>query len=242
MNHGHREEENRPAVRRPLIAREGWPLLLGLLALAGLSAALGAAWPAMALLWLAAVLVALGAFVAFFFRDPERPIDGNPLELVSPADGKVLAVSSTTENRFLHGPATVINIFLSPMDVHVNRSPTSGRVAYQEYVPGKYVVAFAPKASEINERNYIGLEVGGERMLVCQVAGIAARRIVTWVKPGQELAKGERIGMIKFGSMTQLFLPATMEVAVKPGDRVVGGLTVVGRRVEGLAIAGKWRR
>lgn len=197
-------------------------MMFALAALAGLASLFG-------LNRLALALVVAAALVGFFFRDPERVISPAPDELVSPADGRVTAVLQVREDRFLHGPATLINIFLSPADVHLNRAPMAGRIAYQEYVPGRYLAAYAPKAGEVNERNYLGIEAGGLRILICQVAGVVARRVVSWVHPGQELSKGERIGMIKFGSLTQLFLPPEIRATVRPGDRVIGGVTVVGR-------------
>ncbi len=206
------------------IAREGLRFLFLLLALALVS------WftvPWLAWLWLFGA-----AFTAFFFRDPERAVPPDARTAVAPADGRVLQVRTVREERFLKADATVIDIFLSITDVHINRAPIAGRVAYREYIPGKYVAAYAPKASEINERNYVGIEAGPHRVLVCQIAGLVARRIVCWSKLGDELAKGQRFGLIRFGSCTQVFLPSSMAAAVKPGDRVRGGVTVVGRLIE----------
>lgn len=202
---------------------EGRPLILVLLGLS-LAGYLAFGWPG----W---VIAGTACFVAYFFRDPERRIPTESGTVLSPADGRVIAVKAVRENKFLQSQSTMISIFLSVTDVHINRSPLEGRVAYQEYVPGKYLVAWAEKASEINERNYIGIESGDQRFLVCQIAGLVARRIVSWVAVGAQVPQGHRIGMIKFGSCTQIWLPPGYEAQVKPGDRVTGGLSVVGRKV-----------
>ena len=208
-------------MQRSPIVREGVPYVLVL----ALITLLAFWWN----LWLGLFVLALTAFVAFFFRNPERAIPSGEV-VVSPADGRVMSVAQVYEPRFLGGEATVVTIFLSIFDVHLNRAPIAGRVAYQEYVPGKYLVAYAEKASEINERNYLGLESeGGRRVLVVQVAGLVARRIVCWSKVGDTLRTGERFGLIKFGSCTQVYLPPDVLVTVRPGETVRGGLSVIGR-------------
>ncbi len=208
-------------MQRSPIVREGVPYVLVL----ALITLLAFWWN----LWLGLFVLALTAFVAFFFRNPERAIPSGEV-VVSPADGRVMSVVRVYEPRFLGGEATVVTIFLSIFDVHLNRAPIAGRVAYQEYVPGKYLVAYAEKASEINERNYLGLESeGGRRVLVVQVAGLVARRIVCWSKVGDTLRTGERFGLIKFGSCTQVYLPPDVLVTVRPGETVRGGLSVIGR-------------
>ena len=208
-------------MQRSPIVREGVPYVLAL----ALITLLAFWWN----LWLGLFVLALTAFVAFFFRNPERAIPSGEV-VVSPADGRVMSVVRVYEPRFLGGEATVVTIFLSIFDVHLNRAPIAGRVAYQEYVPGKYLVAYAEKASEINERNYLGLESeGGRRVLVVQVAGLVARRIVCWSKVGDTLRTGERFGLIKFGSCTQVYLPPDVLVTVRPGETVRGGLSVIGR-------------
>lgn len=208
-------------MQRSPIVREGIPYVLVL-----------AAFTLLALfwnLWLGLPALLLTGFVAFFFRDPERTTPTGAV-VVSPADGRVMSVTRLREPRFLQGDATVVTIFLSIFDVHLNRAPVAGRVAYREYVPGKYLVAYADKASEINERNYLGLETeGGWRVLVVQIAGLVARRIVCWPKVGDSLRTGERFGLIKFGSCTQVYVPPSVEVTVRPGETVRGGLTVIGR-------------
>lgn len=207
-------------IRIPL-AREGWPYLIA-------AAVLGAAafwWRP----WAVIPFVILLGFFAWFFRDPERHVPAGEATFVSPADGKVMSVRQVYENRFLQSDATVVTIFLNVTDVHVNRVPAAGTVRYLEYVPGKYVVAFADKAAEINERNYLGLETAAGRVLICQIAGFVARRIVCWRGPGDRLAKGERFGLIKFGSCVQVWLPPGVTATVQPGERVQAGVSVIGR-------------
>lgn len=168
-------------------------------------------------------------FCTWFFRDPEREPPADPRALVSPADGKVIDVSPVQESLFLHAPATKISIFMSPLDVHVNRSPLDGTIVSLQHTPGKFHAAWEDKASLDNERNAMVLEGGGRRFLVVQIAGALARRIVFRKKPGDHCARGERVGMIRFGSRVDLFLPAEAEVAVAPGDKVKAGLTVLAR-------------
>lgn len=179
--------------------------------------------------WAAILPGALLALSLWFFRDPERPIPQEAGLVVSPADGKVMYVREVEEPRFLGGKAQVVSIFLSIFDVHINRSPVEGVVIYRDDVKGQFVAAWDERVHEINERAYIGLEVRGQRVLVVQVAGLIARRIVTRCNIGDCLARGQRIGLIKFGSCTQLYLPADAQVLVRAGDRVKGGETVVGR-------------
>lgn len=207
-------------MRLPL-AREGWPFLIAVAAL-GVAAFWWRPWAGLPFLLLL-------LFFAWFFRDPERVVPDGADTFVSPADGKVMSVRTVHEPRFLQSEATLVTIFLNVTDVHVNRVPAAGVVRYLEYVPGKYVVAFADKAAEINERNYIGLETDYGRLLVCQIAGFVARRIVCWRGPGDRLAKGERFGLIKFGSCLQVWLPPGVAAAVQPGERVQAGVTVIGR-------------
>lgn len=207
-------------MRLPL-AREGWPFLIAAIVL-------GAAaywWHPLAAL----PFLLLLAFFTWFFRDPERAVPAGADTFVSPADGKVMSVRHVHEHRFLDSEATLVTIFLNVTDVHVNRVPAAGTVRYLEYVPGKYVVAFADKAAEINERNYIGLETNAGRMLICQIAGFVARRIVCWRGPGDKMDKGERFGLIKFGSCVQVWLPPGVVATVQPGERVQAGATVIGR-------------
>jgi len=203
------------------------------LALGGLAAAWGL--PALAL-----PLLALGAFSLSFFRDPERAIPAEPGAIVAPADGTVTDVTDVDEPEFLRGPATRIGIFLSVFNVHVNRAPVAGAVELVRHVPGGFRDARrAEEASRVNEANLLGLradDAAGAPVLVRQIAGAIARRIVCEARPGQRLERGQRYGMIKFGSRTELFLPrgAGFQAAVRVGDRVRGGATVVARPAPAL--------
>jgi phosphatidylserine decarboxylase len=198
------------------IVKESIPYIVVPLLLAAAAAVLGY-W------WVAAILLLVTLFMAFFFRDPKRVPPSDSDVVVSPADGKVTRI----------GPAgadsTVISIFLSPLDVHINRSPIPGKIVDVLYSPGKFLMATNEKASLVNEQN--ALTIQGEKItVVCkQIAGILARRIVCWKAEGDSLGLGERFGMIKFSSRTDVLLPANVRVTVKEGDRVRGGTTVIGR-------------
>jgi len=163
--------------------------------------------------------------MAFFFRDPNRQPPSDPDVVVSPADGRVTRIEVSDE---VSGP-TLISIFLSPLDVHINRAPIPGKIVDVVYSPGKFLMATNEKASLVNEQN--ALTIQGEKItVVCkQIAGILARRIVCWKNTGDRLNLGERFGMIKFSSRTDVLLPANVKVTVAEGDRVRGGITVIGR-------------
>jgi len=174
-------------------------------------------------------------FTLYFFRDPRRVSPGDENTIVSPADGKVVDIEEVDEPEVIGGKAVRVGIFLSILDVHLNRAPLAGRVNYVKYRPGKFFAAFNRKASTENESNTVGLETdvapGGKPLLlkVKQISGIIARRIVCACNEGHELARGERFGMIKFGSRTELYLPVgAAELAVGIGDKVRGGRTVIG--------------
>ncbi|CAA7601177.1 phosphatidylserine decarboxylase [Acididesulfobacillus acetoxydans] len=203
------------------ISRDGWFYLFVLVVLGILAYFI---WP-----WLVIFPLVLFLFVAYFFRNPARTVPEGESTLVSPADGVVMDVERVLEDRFLQGESIRIRIFLSLFNVHVNRAPMAGQVVYRAYRPGKMLPAFKSHASELNEKSFIGLENDRLRVLVTQVTGFVARRIVCWVKEGDVLAKGERFGLIKFGSGTELFLPPYVEVTVKKGDKVRGGTTILGR-------------
>ena len=184
-------------------------------------------WPAPSLLVLAALLLLLAGFMAYFFRDPRREVPGEEGLVVSPADGRVTRVEKLSGGE--SGSPTVVSIFLSPFDVHVNRSPIAGTVVDVTYTKGRFTAATSDNASLVNEQN--ALTIKGERMtIVCkQIAGVLARRIVCWKGPGDRLELGERFGLIKFGSRTDLVLPPEVEVLVGVGTRVSGGVSVIGR-------------
>lgn len=179
--------------------------------------------------YLAVIPAILFLFTAFFFRNPNRTIpEGNNI-VVSPADGTVMSVEEVDEDKYVKSKAVNVKIFLSVFNVHLNRSPVSGTVQYKSYYPGKFLPAFKGHASEINERNYIGIDTGKYRIMVSQVTGFIARRIVCWVDVDDELERGQIFGMIKFGSCTELYLPSGTEIFVKKGDKVCGGETIIGR-------------
>ncbi len=167
------------------------------------------------------------AFTANFFRDPDRSTPAGENLVVAPADGKVIAVRTAKETEFLQSEATQISIFMSPLNVHVNRNPVSGNVKHTRYVKGEYFAAFEDKASEKNEQMIIGIENSHGKVLFKQIAGFVARRIVCTLKPGDEVKAGERFGMIKFGSRVDVFVPASATVRARVGDNAVGGVTVL---------------
>jgi phosphatidylserine decarboxylase len=205
-------------ARKLPVAREGWPFILGSAAIAvGLRLA---GHRRLALPFWAASLASLG-----FFRDPEREIPAVVNGVLSPADGRVLGVEDAVD-PFV-GPSTRVSIFLSPLDVHVNRAPIAGLVVDVIYTPGRFVAAYDPDAGD-NERCAIRLQGDAARVTVVQIAGVVARRIVCRVGAGDKLAAGERFGMIRFGSRTDCYVPRGSDVRVRPGDRVVGGVTVIG--------------
>ena len=187
---------------------------------------LGIAAAALGYWYVVAFLLVVALFMAFFFRDPKRVPPSDPDVVVSPADGRVTRIESSNQ---VSGLPTVISIFLSPLDVHINRSPIPGKIVDVLYSPGKFLMATNEKASLVNEQN--ALTIQGERItVVCkQIAGILARRIVCWKVKGENLGLGERFGMIKFSSRTDVLLPANVQVTVKKGQRVRGGITVIGR-------------
>jgi len=171
--------------------------------------------------------VLLAAFAAYFFRDPERAIPRNENTVISPADGKVLSITKVEENRFLKSSAWKISIFMSPLNVHVNRIPVSGKVSYLNYIKGEYLMAFYEKADERNERNEVGIESKQGKVLFVQIAGFIARRIESTLKMNQQVTAGERFGMIKFGSRVDVYAPADWEPKVKKDDIVFSGESIL---------------
>lgn len=180
-------------------------------------------------LYWAIIPVVLALYFAYFFRDETRDTPYDPTILYSAADGTVMAVEEIYDDEFLHEPAIKVTTFLSIFNVHVNRSPIDGEIKYQSYTVGKFIPAYDKKATFKNERHAIGLDNGHIRILVTQVAGLLARRIVSWVSLGHQMEQGERYGMIKFGSSTEIVVPRNVEILVKKGDTVVGGKSIIGR-------------
>ena len=177
------------------------------------------------LLW---VLFAL--FTLYFFRDPTARVPGGANLVVSPAHGKVDVIDTVTEFQFMGGECQRISMFLSVIDVHVQNAPVGGKVAYFKYTEGQFLNAMRTECAACNENALIGIEAAeprGIKVGVRLIAGVLARRIVAWVAPGDEVARGERISLIQFGSRAELYLPASARIKVKLGDRVVGGETVI---------------
>lgn len=173
----------------------------------------------------------LALFMAFFFRNPKREISTDDSVLVSPADGRVMSITEVLDDEFLGEPAQKVTIFLSVLDVHVNRSPINGEIKFQEYFVGRFKAAYKTIATFENERHAIGIENDRIKVVVIQIAGLLARRIVSWVTLGNNLDRGQLYGLIKFGSCTELIVPKNVEILVSPGQHVKGGETIIGRIV-----------
>lgn len=188
------------------------PLLIGIVAFV-------AGWSVSAV-----ILVCLAAFVFFFFRDPERDIPSDPGAIVSPADGRVVVV---TDEANAGRPGKRISIFLAIWNVHVNRSPEAGVISKLEYRPGKFLAAMREQASMENEQNVISLATGNGELIFKQIAGLIARRVVCWKKPGDRVARGERIGLVRFGSRADLWFPGDAEIFCKVGEQVKGGASIL---------------
>ena len=190
------------------------PLLAGIIAL-------GFHWN-----WLGGILIFLGIFVMFFFRDPQRTPPPDPDTIVSPADGRVMEVVEESLNG---KPGRRISVFLSIFDVHVNRSPVAGRITAIEYRTGKFYAAMRGRASAENEQNSFHIQSDRGEVVFKQIAGWIARRIICWKAVGDSVVRGERVGMIRFGSRTDIWLPEGVEVQVQPGQHVAGGTSILAR-------------
>ena len=206
--------------RKMLIDRAGWPFILGALLVAiAVGFWFGRAWSVPFLI--------LAAFFLFFFRDPDRhPPQGDALVL-SPADARIMVAGETVWPGAPAGDWKVISMFLSPMDVHVNRTPVAGSVRRVEYHPGKFLPAYKKEAGELNEWTEVWIDRPGGPVVVRQIVGILARRIVCRLKEGERVTAGQRYGVMKFGSRIDLFVPRTATIHIKAGDKVVGGETTL---------------
>lgn len=169
----------------------------------------------------------LTAFTLYFFRDPDRTVPQKNNIVISPADGKIILIKDVIDNKFINGKAKMLSVFMSPLNVHVNRIPVSGKVEYLKYVKGEYIAAFEDKASERNERTEIGITSEKGKVLFTQVAGFIARRIVCDLKLGDSVMIGNRFGMIKFGSRVDIIVPEQWQIKVKKGDKVSAGETIL---------------
>lgn len=204
------------------IAPEGWRVI-GILFLAAILV------PMIPLLaWTRWLLWPLAIFSVTFFRDPERTFPAGEHRVLSPADGTIVRIDELDEPTFFKGRARRICIFMSPFNCHVNRVPVAGKITYVKYNPGAFDMAWRDKASELNEQNTIGIENDRCKVLVRQIAGFLARRIICRVKEGDTLERGQRFGLIQFGSRVDVFLPLEVNVLVKLDEAVKGGLTVLG--------------
>jgi len=175
---------------------------------------------------LAAPFAALGGFMAYFFRDPERRVPQDPGVVVSPADGRVMIAGPSDGRWAPPGAWKQVTIFLSPLDVHINRSPVSGRITRVDYRPGKFLPAYDERSND-NELNEVWVDYNGRPLVFRQVVGILARRIVCRVREGQAIERGERVGLMRFGSRMDVFMPDDADLQVRVGDRVIGGETVL---------------
>jgi phosphatidylserine decarboxylase len=209
-------------------AREGFVFIIiaALLAAGGYAWALNRrSWP----LWLLAfVLTLLALWVAYFFRDPEREGERGEQLVIAPADGKVVMITEVDEPTILKGKSLRVSIFMNVFNVHVNRYPVSGTVFATHYNPGKFLNAAEDKASLDNEQSTVGIQTAHHKILVRQIAGLIARRIVTYSKPGDAARQGDRFGIIRFGSRVDVFMPVGSSVRVKLGQLTAAGVTVLG--------------
>jgi len=176
------------------------------------------------------ILAVLCGLVLYFFRDPDRTTPDDDSLIISPADGKVVLIQDVKEDEYVGEEVTQVSIFLSPLNVHVNRIPISGKLEYVKYYPGKYLMAWEDHASEMNERAHFGvIHPSGMKMMFKQITGFMARRIVYHLEEGDKLKAGERFGIMKFGSRMDLLLPKNVKVDVKIGDKTVAGESIIGK-------------
>jgi phosphatidylserine decarboxylase len=200
----------------------GWPFILAALALAVVGA--------FAVHTLAGVaLLVLAGFFLFFFRDPDRVVTRAEKAVLSPADGRVMVAGASTSHEFAADSWKQVSIFLSPMDVHVNRLPVSGRVTRVRYHPGRFLPAYRAEAGDLNEYTEVWIDHGGQTIVVRQIVGILARRIVCRTREGEQVQAGDRFGVMKFGSRMDVFVPKDSEITVEVGDQVVAAVAVIAR-------------
>ncbi len=201
------------------MVKEGYKFAVAPLGLGVLALVLG--WN-----WVGGILVFLAAFVLYFFRDPERIVPADPAVVVSPADGRVMEI---VDQAMGSQPGRRVSIFLAIWDVHVNRAPLAGRILKLEYRPGRFLAAMRSRASAENEQNVIHLSTERGEIVLKQIAGWIARRVLCWKAEGDTVALGERVGMIRFGSRVDIWLPLEAEIVVRPGQHVAGGSSILAR-------------
>jgi phosphatidylserine decarboxylase len=207
------------------IDRAGWPFIFPPAVIAAASAVTGF-W-ILPFWMLAAFVAAVAGFMVFFFRDPERIVPVEDGLVLAPADGRVLIAGDADPAVAPQGAWTQLSVFLSPIDVHINRIPVGGRVVKVEYTPGRFLAAYRWEAASANERNDVWIDHAGEMVVCRQVVGVLARRLVCRTRAGDEVRAGDRYGLMKFGSRIDLFLPRHVRLRVGKGDRIRGGETVV---------------
>jgi len=210
---------------RELVAREGWPFVLFCIIISILLYFLAG--------YIGALIgLVLAVFCVFFFRNPKREIPNGRGIVVAPADGQIMDITTMVEDRFICANTQRVRIFLNIFNVHVNRNPIAGKVEWVEKVAGEYLPAYRDEASYKNVRNYLGISTEWGRIMVVQITGLIARRLVCWVHPGDTMQTGDRFGLIRFGSCTEVYLPDQAIINVKPGQKVKGGETVIARFYE----------
>lgn len=211
-----------------MIAREGYSTILVVFLfsiLIALGASFGPSWLGYIIYPL---LILLCGLILYFFRDPKRTSPTDKNLILSPADGKVVLIQKIEENEYIGQPATQISIFLSPLDVHVNRVPVSGNLEFVKYYPGKYLMAWEDHASEMNERAHFGVKHdSGMKILFKQITGFMARRIVYHLSEGERIKAGQRFGIMKFGSRMDVILPEGVDIKVQKGDKTVAGESIL---------------
>lgn len=207
---------------KSIVAIEGLPFIISVLVITIASAFL---LP----LWVTVICAAILTFVTAFFRNPQRRIPADPKAVVSPADGKIIEIKEMDEPDFIKGRCIRVCVFMNVFNVHVNRIPMGGTVRRIQYFPGKFLVASLDKASELNERNAVLIEgAGGVKILVVQIAGLVARRIVSYLAVGDSVNTGVRFGLIRFGSRLDLYLPTNTDIRVQVGQKARAGETIMG--------------
>jgi phosphatidylserine decarboxylase len=208
-------------------AREGFPFMAAAALLAAVGFGLALSRRSFTLWLVALLLLVVALWIAYFFRDPERTGERGDRLVLAPADGKVVMMTEVDEPTFLHGRAMRVSIFMNVFSVHVNRYPISGTVKHVHYAPGKFLNAVAEESSLSNEMRSVGIESGTNRVLVRQIAGLIARRIVTYSREGDRAVQGERFGIIRFGSRVDVFVPADSKLRVQLGQQATAGSTVL---------------
>lgn len=213
-----------------MLAREGFSTIIVVFlfsVIVGYGASFGPQWLGFIVYPL---LILLCGLILYFFRDPDRHIPEGEDLIISPADGKVVLIQETNESEYVKKKVTQISIFLSPLNVHVNRNPLSGKLEYLKYYPGKYLMAWEDHASEMNERAHFGvLHKSNTKVMFKQITGFLARRIVYHLKEGDQIEAGKRFGIMKFGSRMDILVPDNVEIQIKKGNTTIAGETIIGR-------------